>query len=150
MDEPFDLAREIEAISPSSLVEAMDRDRPYDGQPHTDHGDRGQTLVRGLTFRDVRDCFIRACYDASGLPPEQWPGSVHNLPWGDMDIIAVQQNLSCWMERYMGIFPNVPRLYPVDPTEPHWCGPNSYNSVWRAHTGHCDETSPSHDTDRSA
>lgn len=44
------------------------------------------------------------------LPVEQWPGSVYDLPWDDMDILAVSQNLSCWVERYMGIFPNVPQL----------------------------------------
>ncbi len=129
----------IESICPSSLVEAMDRDRPYDGQPHTNHGNRGETLVEGLTFRDVRDCFIRGCYDASGLEPKDWPGSVHDLPWDDMDIIAVQQNMSCWMEKYMGIFPNVPRTYPSNPKALHWCGPRIDESIWCKHDGECDE-----------
>lgn len=97
----------LESISPSSLAEHLDRNRPYSGQPHTDHGIRGAQLVSGLTMRDIADCFIRACYDSSGLPPEQWPGSVYDLPWEDMDIIAVQQNLSCWIEKYMGIYPNL-------------------------------------------
>lgn len=105
-----DLPIILEQIGPTSLAAHLDRDRPYDGQPHTDHGERGRTEVRGVTFRDLRDCFIRGCYDASGLPPSEWPGRVHDLPWDDMDIVAVAQNMSCWVERYMGIFPNVPRL----------------------------------------
>jgi len=38
----------------------MRRDRPYTGQPHTDTGTRGKTEIKGITFRDIRDCFIRA------------------------------------------------------------------------------------------
>ena len=38
----------------------MSRHRPYDGQPHTDTGKRGATEIRGITFRDLRDCYIRA------------------------------------------------------------------------------------------
>lgn len=133
-----DLGRVLEEICPTSLAEAMDRDRPYDGQPHTDHGVRGQTMVSGLTFRDVRDCLIRACYDSSGLPVEQWPGSVHDLPWADMSIIAVQQNLSCWIEKYMDIYPNRPRDFPEDPTDPHWCGWPIDAAEWTlGHEGEC-------------
>lgn len=112
-----DLSTIIEGLSPSSLAAHLDRDRPYDGQPHTDTGERGRTLVEGLTYRDVRDCFIRACYESSGLPVGQWPGSVYDLPWHEMDIIAVAQNLSVQMEKYQGIYPNVPRLLPVDPLD---------------------------------
>jgi hypothetical protein len=110
MTEPFDLARQIEAASPSSLAAHLDRDRPYNGQPQTVHGTRGATPIAGITFRDLADCFIRACYDATGLPPEQWPCSIYDLPWDDMDPIAVSQNLAVWVERYMGIYPNVPPL----------------------------------------
>lgn len=135
-----DFALEFERIGPSSLVAHLDPTRPYDGQPHTDHGERGRTEVKGITFRDLRDCFIRACYESSGLPIEQWPGDVYGLPWDDMDIIAVAQNLSCNVEKAMGIYPNVPRLYPVDPTDLHWCGPDLDGAVWQAHEGHCDDT----------
>lgn len=107
---PETLATAIEAICPSSLAAHLDRDRPYNGQPHTDHGTRGQTEIRGITMRDLADCFMRACFEASGLPIERWPGSVYDLPWADMDIIAVRQNMNCWVERYMGIYPNVPEL----------------------------------------
>lgn len=37
-----------------------DRERPYNGQPWTDDGIRGQTEVKGLTLRDIKDCFIKA------------------------------------------------------------------------------------------
>lgn len=116
-DEPWnwaDLLTEMERINPSSLAAHLDRERPYDGQPHTDTGERGKTEVRGLTMRDIRDCYIRACYDASGLSPEEWPGDVYKLPWEQMDPIAIVQNLTCWIERYMGIFPNVPRVVTED------------------------------------
>ena len=109
-----ELAREFERLAPSSLAARLDRDRPYGGQPHTFDGQRGRTEVKGITFRDLYDCFVRACYDASGLPVEQWSGTVYDLPWDDMDIVAVMQNLSCWVERYMGIYPNVPRLEATD------------------------------------
>lgn len=134
---PEDLPIVLEQLSPSSLAAHLDRDRPYDGQPHTDTGDRGRTEVKGITFRDLRDCFIRACYESSGLSVEEWPGSVYDLPWSDMDVLAVAQNLGCNVEKYMGIYPNVPRLRPVDPTEPHWCGDNLDTAVYRSHDGEC-------------
>lgn len=138
-DEPFDLAREIERISPSSLAAHLDPTRPYDGQPHTDNGDRGKQEISGITMRDLRDCFIRACYESSGLPIAQWPGTVYGLPWEDMDIIAVAQNLTLNVEKAMGIYPNVPRLLPADPTQPHWCGPRLESATWRSHEGECDD-----------
>ena len=55
-----DLPVFLEALCPSSLAEHLDRDRPYDGQPHTDAGERGRTMVEGLTMRDVVDCFVRS------------------------------------------------------------------------------------------
>ena len=37
-----------------------DRERPYDGQTHTDDGERGKQIVSGLTMRDLKDCLIKA------------------------------------------------------------------------------------------
>ena len=55
--EPEDLMAEIAKLDgPKS----MDRNRPYDGQAHTDQGVRGRQPITGLTFRDLNDCFIRA------------------------------------------------------------------------------------------
>lgn len=101
---------ELERLAPSSLAGHLDRERPYDGQPHTDEGERGRQEVHGVTMRDVVDCFVRACYDASGLAPKDWPGTIYDLPWETMDPLAISQNLTCWIERYMGIFPNLKGL----------------------------------------
>lgn len=127
----------MEQLNPSSLAAHLDPTRPYDGQPHTDTGERGRTEVKGLTFRDLRDCFIRACYDASGLPIEGWPGDVYSLPWGDMDILAVAQCLTVNVEKFMGIYPNIPRTFPADPTQLHWCGWPIDKAVWTQHEGDC-------------
>jgi hypothetical protein len=110
----------------------MRRDRPYNGQPHTCTGTRGATEIRGITFRDLRDCFIRAYirshpYYVEGTIAQVQPNAalsdeadkgenaalcendVYKLQ-GDIDPIAVVQNLCCEVERIMGIFPNVPAL----------------------------------------
>lgn len=123
----FDVA--AERVSPSSLAAHLDRDRPYDGQAQTLHGTRGATEVSGVTLRDVQDCFIRACYDASGLAPRDFPGSVDDLPWQEMDVVAVGRNLSLNIERYMGIYPNVPEPE-RDHSVPHWCGWPIERAVW--------------------
>lgn len=140
-----DLGQLLEAICPSSLAAHLDPSRPYDGQPHTCHGTRGATEIKGITFRDMQDAFMRACYESSGLPIEQWPGSVYDLPWSEMSIIAVAQNLACNVEKAMGIYPNVPRLYPTDPTQPHWCGWPLDNATWCRHDGHCDSPENVHE-----
>lgn len=44
----------------------LDPDRPFDGQMHTDQGERGKTMVEGLRFRDVADCFVIGALEASG------------------------------------------------------------------------------------
>lgn len=97
-------------ILPCNYLMTMFPDRPYDGQPHTDDGIRGKTEVRGLTMRDIRDCYIRACFESSGLPRERWPRTIYELPWHEMDPMAIAQNLTCEIEMRMGIFPNVPPL----------------------------------------
>ena len=104
------LNQEVERISPSDLLTVFDRERPYNGQPHTDAGKRGMTKIEGLTLRDLGDCFIRACYDSSGLAPKDYPKTIYGLDWEGIDPIAISQNMSCWVERYMGIFPNIPPL----------------------------------------
>ncbi|MFW6272882.1 MAG: hypothetical protein ACOC2U_03785, partial [bacterium] len=40
-------------------------ERPYNGQPHTDQGERGRTEVKGLTMRDIQDCFVKAVLDSA-------------------------------------------------------------------------------------
>lgn len=109
-EQPLDMAELgvlLEQLNPSDYATTMFPDRPYDGQPHTDTGERGAVEVKGLTFRDLRDCYVRACFRSSGLGPEQWPGTLYDLPWSDIDPLAVFQNLSCEIEKVMGIYPNV-------------------------------------------
>lgn len=108
-------------------VANMLRHRPYDGQPHTYTSTRGATLIAGITYRDMRDAFIRAACSASGVPYMQdeaakgehaalCENDLYDLPWSKMDPGAVIQNLGCEIERLMGIFPNVPPLvYVGDP-----------------------------------
>jgi hypothetical protein len=116
------LENAIRATMGSSAV-SMDHDRPYDGQPHTDSGGRGKQEVKGITMRDVQDCLIRAivvCLDPSSevgkdLRRKLEDGSLiwDNIYEADLnwcDPIAIGQNLTCEIEKIMGIYPNVPDL----------------------------------------
>ena len=108
---------------------SMRRDRPYNGQEHTSTGIRGATEIKGITFRDLRDCFIRAILLSTGgerigdkdmrpLYEEACKGEIAAICENDvygfnldrLDPIAICQNLSCEIERAMGIYPNVPKL----------------------------------------
>jgi hypothetical protein len=99
----------------------MRRDRPYMGQAHTDTGERGKTEIKGITFRDLRDCFIRACChagDIEELSEEANKGEgaalcendLYKLDLNQLDIMAVCQNLCVEVEKIMGIYPNVTKL----------------------------------------
>ena len=105
-----ELKEVFEEISPSDYLSTLVNDRPYNGQPHTDTGERGKTEIKGITFRDLRDCFIRGAFHASGLSPEDYPKSLYELNWNEMDVLAVYQNMSCEVEKKMGIYPNVEKL----------------------------------------
>jgi hypothetical protein len=98
----------------------MQRDRPYIGQDHTDHGERGKTLITGITFRDLRDCYVRACFlSASHINPDGYAeadkgedanldeNNLFDLNFDRIDPVAIAQNLSCEVEKLMGIFPNI-------------------------------------------
>lgn len=100
--------------------DSLYRGRAYNGQLHTDTGIRGQTEIKGITFRDLRDCYIRAVFLSAGhlnptLYAEACKGEnallsnndLYSLDFNQLDPIAVGQNLSCEVERVMGIFPNV-------------------------------------------
>lgn len=99
-----------------------DRSREYKGQAHTCLGVRGQTEIKGITFRDLRDAYIRAVFQSAyhqmpHLYEEAEKGDramlsendLYKLDWNDLDPMAIQQNLSCEIERLMGIFPNLPK-----------------------------------------
>lgn len=91
----------------------FDPDRPFDGQPHTDQGERGKTLCN-LRFRDIADCvaigFLRSC----GFSEERIRASTRNDLYEavdedpDFDPCAAIQIANCEMERRMGIYPNLP------------------------------------------
>lgn len=104
----------------------MERGRLYTGQLHTNTGIRGSTEIKGITFRDLRDCFIRAVLLSTGaetisgkdmrpLYEEACKGERAALCENDLygwdlnklDPIAICQNLSCEVERIMGIYPNL-------------------------------------------
>lgn len=74
----------------SNSDHSNDRNRPYNGQPWTDDGERGKTEVKGLTMRDIKDCIIKGfleagaeddylnkdfekCWDYSTDPPKPTP-----------------------------------------------------------------------------
>lgn len=103
-----------------------DPERPFTGQLHTDNGERGKTEVTGIRFRDLADCVVQAWVDAAGHTIEDEEkrdelrrraddgtlnyNDVYLLKCGDVDPLALQQNIACRVEKMMGIFPNVPRL----------------------------------------
>lgn len=96
----------------------LDSKRPYDGQPWTNAGERGKALVGGLTMRDIVDCFARAVFKSSGPGPLYEASckgdgcllsmnDLYDVDLSDIDIVAVSQDLTCEIERMMGIFPNI-------------------------------------------
>ena len=92
---------------------SLDRNRPYDAQPHTHQGQRGETLVEGLTMRDITDCIVMGCMDAAGVDREIFiQDDLYSLDWDDIDPVAVIQNAVCRIEKMMGIYPNVPGMKP--------------------------------------
>lgn len=98
---------------------SMFRCRPYLGQDHTNTGVRGKTEINGVTFRDLRDAYIRAYCLSCGIENPAFyeeaqkgekaslsENDIYNLK-GSVDPIAVLQNLSCEIEKLMGIYPNI-------------------------------------------
>ena len=100
------LNEELEHMFPTDILDTLDRSRPYNGQPWTMEGKRGEQVISGITMRDLRDCYIRACYASAPILPLRYPKSIYELPWDKIDPIAVCQNMGVWIEKYMGIFPN--------------------------------------------
>lgn len=108
-----------------------DRDRPYNGQPWTNEGIRGKQEVKGITMRDIHDCLIQAMLVSSGddelsdkvfeisndkdigkgtkyAAKGTWrKRDIYKIDFNKVDPIAVAQNLTWFIEHYMGIYPNV-------------------------------------------
>ena len=90
---------------------SLDKDRPYDGQPHTDNGKRGETVVKGLTMRDISDCIVRGFLDAGGIKKDlPVHDDIYNIDLHCIDSGAVIQTALCYVEKTMGIYPNIPEL----------------------------------------
>jgi hypothetical protein len=99
--------KEVQGASAFSL----ERDRPYDGQPHTDCGVRGKTLVTGLTMRDVSDCIVRGFLAAAGIPERGNPchDDIYQIDLAKIDPGAVISCSMCEVEKMVGISPNLPK-----------------------------------------
>lgn len=91
---------------------SLKRDRPYDGQVHTDNGIRGKTLIEGLTMRDIVDCIVLGLLDVGGIEKEHpVHDDIYSIDLQEIDPGAMIQNTMCHVEKMMGIFPNVPKLH---------------------------------------
>ncbi len=104
-----------------------DPGRPFDGQPHTDAGERGKTMVEGLRMRDIADCILLGfLYSMEGFGysiAESGTATYNDVYVAqeadpDFDPLAVIQNAMCQIEKRMGIYPNVPKLTPEAPDDP--------------------------------
>jgi len=115
---------ELDAIDGSTSWDNS-RERPYNGQPWTDSGQRGAQEVKGITMRDLCDCLVQG-FLASSDPDqklqdktfalsknEEWYkkgdwryNDLYKIDLDKVDPRAVIQNFSCFVEKYMGIFPN--------------------------------------------
>lgn len=96
-----------------------DKDRPFTGQSHTDQGERGKTEIKGIRFRDLADCVVRAFVAAANFDCDEElnqrarDGTLNyndlfTLDLDKMDPVALIQNIGCEVEKAMGIFPNIP------------------------------------------
>ena len=95
---------------------SLDRNRPYDAQPHTSGGKRGKQIVSGLTMRDIADCMVLGFLDAAGIQRgNPIRDDIYSIDLDDLDPGAVIQNATCHIEKMMGIYPNVPGLERNEP-----------------------------------
>ena len=74
----------------------------YKGQIHTDYGERGRQIISGIKHSDLYQAVSVAIKESCKDEAE-----FEKIP---IDVEAVAQNLSCLVEKMMGIFPNVPDL----------------------------------------
>ncbi len=119
-----DILKNASIALKGSSAWSNDRHRPYDGAPNTTDGIRGKTFVAGLTFRDIKDCFIKgallACsgseknkYLYERAVKETWvEDDLYKIDWSKIDPIAVWQNMNNEIEKMMGIYPNIPQTQP--------------------------------------
>ncbi len=84
-----------------------DRERPYTGQSWTVEGKRGQQEVKGVTMRDIGDCFIRAILGFDENDKTWREQDVYKMDLNKIDPIALKQTMLTNIEKMMGIFPNI-------------------------------------------
>lgn len=83
--------------------------------------ERNAVEIKGLSFKDLLDCFILGAIDSSGWDyvytqeahAKHDVNTLYELPWGDIDPLAVWQNMACYIEKKMGIFPNIELIKPT-------------------------------------
>jgi len=124
MDEEHkELSEAIEALTDHTT----DRNRPFTGQPQTENGERGKTEIKGIRFRDLADCIVRALVNSAALDLKDEDfrqelyrraedrtlnyNDLYKLDLSKMDPMALIQSVNCEVEKMMGIFPNVLKLY---------------------------------------
>jgi len=106
-----------------SSADRNDRERPYDGQPWTYYGERGQQEIKGWTMRDLHDCIVRAILgfgarNGNGLlqmnlDKGTWtPTDVYMVNREKIEPLSLIQNTCNEIEEMMGIFPNLPKSTP--------------------------------------
>ncbi len=96
-----------------------DPDRPFTGQSHTDQGERGKTEIKGIRFRDLADCVVKAFVDSTPgvsdvLRERANDGTLNYNDLYELDLtkmspIALIQNINCRVGEAMGIYLNIPK-----------------------------------------
>lgn len=114
-DSDFDLGVAIMSFSDHTT----DPSRPFTGQKHTCQGERGRAEVRGIRFRDLADCVVKAFIDSTPEVSDELReraddgtlnyNDLYTLDSSEMDPIALIQNISCRVEKAMKIYPNIVR-----------------------------------------
>ncbi len=92
-----------------------DSDRPFVGN-HWFQDERGKTEVKGICFRDLADCIVKAFVDSVETNDELKKRSndgtlnyndLYTLDLSAIDPIALLLNVCCRVEKTMGIYPNI-------------------------------------------
>ena len=110
-------------LTPDNFEQIL-KDVLHEPQPHTDAGKRGEYIVNGITIRQIAECVLRGMLDGGTLYHEQDKSIdtvhlgyhqlldlIYDVEWIDgFDPVAIQQNVTCHIEKVLGIFPNVPPL----------------------------------------
>lgn len=119
----FDITNLMSAIDAELGLDNRDmhRDRAYTGQDHTFTGERGQFEVCNVSFRDLRDAFIRGTFmSAYNQSPELYheanlgeegllsQNDLYTINLGEIDPYSIFTNMACEIEKMMGIYPNIP------------------------------------------